>query len=151
VRKPTSASSVFFDGMARTPWTCWRHEGTRCSTKWAKDLIAARRALRERGELARVFSRFLEKREDQRYVELLEHQRRRPGAQPRRGEGEQQAKGVRIGIAGVHAGAALPRKTLAEEGCQVVSQRRHRAPRVASDSLCAATSARSRGVACKYQ
>src|ERR1700726_594848 len=56
-----SGISVFFEGIARTRRLCSRTEGTRCSTKRMKDLIAVNLALRVTGT---VVSRSLDVREE---------------------------------------------------------------------------------------
>jgi AraC family transcriptional regulator len=71
-----SGMSNFFDGIARMRRLCSRIDGTRCSTKHMKDLIAANRALRVRAPLSRAAS--------PRFVETVARQVGLPSRQGRR-------------------------------------------------------------------
>jgi len=70
----------------------------------------------------------LEESADQRRVQLLQRQRRGDGPEPACGKLEQRLEAVRVRIAGVRAGSAMPSQVLAQEGLDMWRERAHECP-----------------------
>jgi hypothetical protein len=90
-------------------------------------------------------------REDQRHVELLEGDLRRPDAEAPSGETNQELEGIGVCLAGVRACLALARQVLAEKGAELGGERRHACAPCNRNSPASATARSKTGVASRYQ
>ena len=93
----------------------------------------------------------LEKRADQRGVQVLDAQGARRGLYAVGGELEQRPEAVRVRVTRVETGATVAPQVLAEERFDVRGERGHGWPPPTQHSLAAATSVSNSGVASRYQ
>src|SRR5947209_10355494 len=93
----------------------------------------------------------IQKRDDQRRIDLLQVQSRGRDVRSLTGEFQEQFERVGIRIRGVTTGAALDRQSRLKEGSDVWRERRHGRPPMTKRSQRSAMSSISSGTASRYQ